>query len=74
MIGATYLRYIVQRIRKLIYPGIGNKSLVVPLLSAQEPSSASASSAPASKTNANPLFWKEEEQRQRNQEVDVRRT
>lgn len=51
----------------------GNKSLVVPLLSAEQPS-ASASLAPSPATNANPLFWKEEEQRQRNQEAEVRRT
>jgi hypothetical protein len=76
MISATYLRYIVERIRHLFYSkslASSNKSLIVPLLSAEQPFASSSSSAPASSvaTNANPLFWKEEEQRQRNQEAEV---
>jgi hypothetical protein len=70
MIAATYLRYIVQRITHLIYARrVENKALVVPLLSSSLAPPA-AHQAPAS----NKLFWKEEEQRQKNQDAEARRT
>jgi hypothetical protein len=74
MFAATYIRYIVQRISNLLYTRHPvNTSLVVPLLSDERgaPSASSATPRPV-EPKANHIFWKEEEQRQLNQESKAR--
>ena len=80
MFATTYIRYIVQRISILLYTRHpANTSLVVPLLShsCEKGSERSSDAQPPLYTNpsfpmeprANHTFWKEEEQRQVNQEA-----